>query len=189
MTLRTGENRDILTATCGLLVIAGVFILIATAVKQSRGGGPPSVIATLKTEEAFRTKSYLDTRGHLTVGWGTRVDEELSDDEILCLGHDDPHRSVTKDQADCLLRVHVHELERCLARSWPPFILAGEWDRYALMLMGYQLGCAGVLGFHDMLAALARGDTEAAVRGALASKWDEETPRRAELVVSALRAS
>ena len=53
--------------------------------------------------------------------------------------------------------------------------------------MVYQLGCAGVLGFHDMLAALARGDTEAAVKAALASDWDEETPRRAVLVVAALR--
>ena len=31
--------------------------------------------------------------------------------------------------------------------------------------MGYQIGCHGVLGFHDMLAALARGDTEAADQG------------------------
>ena len=131
----------------------------------------------------------MTTRGYLTVGWGTRIDEELSADEILCLGHADPHRSVTKDQADCLLRVHVHELEGCLERSWPPFLSAGEWVRYALILMGYQLGCDGVLGFHDMLAALARGDTEAAIQAALDSDWDEETPRRAMLVVGAFRAS
>ena len=61
--------------------------------------------------------------------------------------------------------------------------------RYALGLMGYQLGCHGVIGFHDMLAALARGDTEAAVKAALDSDWDEETPRRATLVVEALRAA
>ena len=55
--------------------------------------------------------------------------------------------------------------------------------------MGYQIGCHGVLGFHEMLAALARGDTEAAIQAALDSDWDEETPRRAMLVVGALRAS
>ena len=150
---------------------------------------PPSVIATLKFEEGFRAESYLDTRGYPTIGNGTRVDEELSPEEILCVGHDGPLHRVTKGQADCLLREHVRELESCLVRSWAPFLAAGEWVRYALLLMGYQIGCHGVIGFHDMLAALDRGDTEAAIQAALASKWDEETPRRAMLVVSALRAS
>ena len=147
------------------------------------------MITTLKFEEGFRKKRYLDTRGYLTVGYGTRVEEELSPEEILCVGHDGPLHRVTKDQADCLLRVHVKELEACLDRSWPPLRSAGEWERYALLLMGYQIGCHGVLGFHDMLAALARGDTEAAIQAALDSDWDEETPRRAKLVVDALRAA
>ena len=179
------------------IVIAGSIYLAITIglvvygalIAEGDDGGPPSVIATLKTEEGFRAKPYLDTRGFLTVGFGTRIDEELSPEEILCLGHAGPPRRVTKNQADCLLRVHVRELESCLVRSWPPFISAGEWERYALLLMGYQIGCHGVLGFHDMLAALARRDTEAAVKAALASDWDEETPRRAALVVSALRGS
>ena len=171
--------------------IAIIIVLVADGILivEVDDGGPPSVITTLKFEEGFRKTRYLDTRGYLTIGHGSRIDEELSPEETACLGHDNPPRSVTEDQADCLLRVHVKELEACLDRSWPPLRSAGEWERYALLLMGYQIGCHGVLGFHDMLAALARGDTEAAVQAALDSDWDEETPRRAMLVVSALRAA
>ena len=174
-----------------IINLAIIIVLVADGILIVEGddGGPPSVIATLKTEEGFRAKPYLDTRGFLTVGYGSRIDEELSPAETACLGHDNPPLSVTEDQADCLLRVHVKELDACLGRSWPPLRSAGEWERYALLLMGYQIGCHGVLGFHDMLAALARGDTEAAIQAALDSDWDEETPRRALLVVGALRGS
>ena len=172
-----------------LAVIIAAAAFLALIGDGGNGDVPPSLIDTLKTEEGFSSKPYLDTRGFLTVGYGSRIEEELSPEEIACLGQDDPHRGITMDQGDCLLRVHVAELEGCLERSWPPFISAGEWVRYALGLMGYQLGCHGVIGFHDMLAALARGDTEAAVKAALDSDWDEETPRRATLVVEALRAA
>ena len=41
------------------------------------------MITTLKTEEGLRAKPYLDTRGFLTVGYGSRIDEELSPEETV----------------------------------------------------------------------------------------------------------
>ena len=45
---------------------------------------------------------------------------------------------------------------------------------------------SGVLGFHDMLAALERGDWPAARAAALDSDWARETPARARRVADAL---
>ena len=74
-----------------------------------------------------------------------------------------------------------------LASGWKPWRLAGPKVRTALLRMSFQLGPEGVLGFHDMLAALARKDYETAAREALASKWDRETPVRAEEVAAIFR--
>ena len=43
----------------------------------------------------------------------------------------------------------------------------------ALLDMAYQLGVDGLLGFHDMLAALERGDYQAAKAAALSSRLDD----------------
>ena len=75
-------------------------------------------------------------------------------------------------------------------------------------LMAYQIGCEGVVGdpgitasgncdkpqadrphgcgFHDMLAAIERGDFTAARAAALDSVWARETPARARMVADGL---
>lgn len=165
-------------------IAAVAFVALMDAVGY--GNDPPSVIDTLKTEEGFRAKPYLDTRGYLTVGYGSRIDEELSPEETLCLGGADPHLGISERQGDCLLRVHVGEMQRCLAQGWKPWQAAVPQVKDILSLMCYELGCAGVLRFEDTLKALARRDYHAAHDFALRSLWAKEVPGRARRVVDRL---
>ena len=127
-----------------------------------------ALVDQLAVDEGFRGYQYPDTRGRPTIAYGI----------LLPLTH---------DEGRMLLTGRLDRNGEALASGWKPWKLAGPKVRSALLRMSFQLGPAGVLGFHDMLAAIDHGDTEAAVKAALASDWDEETPRRAELVVAALR--
>ena len=53
--------------------------------------------------------------------------------------------------------------------------------------MAEQLGPAGVLGFHDMLEALASEDWDGAATAALDSQWARETPARAKHAAQVFR--
>ena len=61
-----------------LAVIIAAVAFVALIGDGGNGDVPPSLIDTLKTEEGFSSKPYLDTRGFLTVGYGSRIEEELS---------------------------------------------------------------------------------------------------------------
>lgn len=55
-----------------------------------------------------------------------------------------------------------------------------------LVEMVFQMGLAGVAQFHNMLAALDRGDFKAAARYGLESLWHKQTPARAEKLMRIL---
>ena len=61
-------------------------------------------------------------------------------------------------------------------------------DRRARANMGYQLGIAELMGFKRMLAAMERGDYEAAAREMLDSKWArQDSPGRARRLAERMR--
>jgi lysozyme len=54
--------------------------------------------------------------------------------------------------------------------------------------MAYEMGVAGVLGFHDMLRACQAGDWSGAAAAGLDSDWArKEAPARAERLMAMLR--
>ena len=127
-----------------------------------------ALVDQLAADEGFRGFQYTDSRGKRTIAYGI----------LLPLTH---------DEGRTLLIGRLDRNGEALASGWKPWKLAGPKVRSALLRMAFQLGPAGVLGFHDMLAALSRKDYERAAREALASKWDRETPRRAEEVAAIFR--
>ena len=74
-----------------------------------------------------------------------------------------------------------------LHKAWEPYGGLNQARQGALLDMAYELGVEGLLGFHDMLAALARGDWAGAHAAALKSKWATEVPGRAIVIAAALR--
>ena len=125
------------------------------------------VVERLKTEEGFRAKPYRDTRGFLTVGYGTNLDA-----------------GILHTTGECMARSELETKLARLRKLWPPFDTMPAYTQIALLDMAYQEGVHGVLGFHDMLAALIAGDCHAAQSAALDSVWARETQKRAEGVAS-----
>ena len=153
----------------GLCLLAIVVVVIAdTLIAEGDGDGPPSVIATLKTEEGFRGLPYDDTRGDATLGYGTKL-------------------PITKAEGAWLLETRLADTHAKLAKAWWPYEGLNQARQGALLDMAYELGVEGLLEFHDMLAALDRGDWAAASTAALDSLWASEVPMRAIVIAAALK--
>ena len=130
-----------------------------------------ALISRLEAEEGFRPMPYRDSRGVLTIGYGTNLSNGISPTE-----------------GEVLLRSRLIRMRRNLSEVWAPYADQPPAVQAALLDMAYQLGVHGVLEFRDMLEALKQGDYEGAARAALDSAWDEETPRRVERIVEVFRA-
>lgn len=53
--------------------------------------------------------------------------------------------------------------------------------------MAFQMGVDGLLGFRNTLAMVERGEYAAAADGMMASKWAQQTPRRAARLSQQMR--
>ena len=155
---------------CWILLVA--FITLAPAflwtgcTLHHRLAEVQSVESMLKQEEGFRAHPYPDTRGNLTIGYGTNISE-----------------GITLEEAGFLLTERLLQTGKDLALEWPPYSDQPINVRRGLLDMAYQLGVEGVLEFKDMLAAFERGDYPAAKAAALDSSWARETPDRARRVI------
>ena len=122
------------------------------------------LVDTLKIEEGFRAHPYKDSRGFLTIGYGTN----------LSIG-------ITPVEGEILLRERLETpTEERLSKAWDPYQTQADPIRAALLDMSYQLGIHGFLGFHKMLADLRKGDYSAAAHEVRSNHWDHETQSRVE---------
>ena len=128
------------------------------------------LVETLKAEEGYRAKPYRDSRGVLTIGYGTNIQE-----------------GITQAEADQLLRGRLRRFEDELRTAWQPFDLQPRGVQVALLDMAYQLGVAGLLRFHTTLSRLESGDYSGAADSALQSLWARQTPARAARAAKAFR--
>ena len=117
----------------------------------------------LMRDEGLRLKSYVDSRGKITVGYGRNLtDVGLSLAEAELLLDNDMQRATAGVQA---------------ALPWTTGL--DEVRRGALENMAFNLGVTGLLGFHKMLAAMQRGDWPTAALEALNSEWARQVGPRA----------
>ena len=156
------------------VVIAGVVVWGYEGFTEPPALAPPqktdALVASLKSEEGFRAHPYRDTRGVLTIGYGTNISQGIS-----------------RDEGENLLRSRLAEKQAEISILWRPYQNQPSEIRLALLDMAYQLGVHGVLEFRDMLSALECGDYEAAADAAEDSAWDMETPRRVERIVEVFK--
>jgi lysozyme len=129
------------------------------------------VLDTTKEDEGFRAKPYLDSRGYLTIGWGTNIAQGIDHTE-----------------ATFLLQHRIGLAMRECIRRMPWFGRLDDVRRGVLVRMVYQLGIEGVLRFRRMCAALEAGDYETAATEMLDSKWArEDSPARANREAKRMR--
>ena len=124
----------------------------------------PAMQALLEQQEGFRAKPYRDSRGFLTIGFGTNLDA-----------------GITRDQAGALMQIALNANAQALSEL-PWFAGLNPARQGVIENMAYNMGVDGVLGFHDMIAAITESNwTEAALQ-MLASEWAAQVGDRARVL-------
>lgn len=123
----------------------------------------------LQIEEKFVSHVYQDSLGFWTIGYGRLVDKRRGG-------------GLTKDEANYLLDNDIERREAEVATAIPWSVNLDEVRRTVLIVMAFQMGTGGLLGFKKFLAAMKMGDWQAAYAEMLDSDWARQTPRRVERV-------
>lgn len=133
----------------------------------------PELLERLKKFEGYRRHAYHCSLGHLTIGFGTMIEEG---------GH-----GVPEYIAELLLRDYLQTIDtRLRVHSW--YCDLDTARQHCILEMAYQMGVEGVLGFRNMIAAIQKGDFIEAAAQALDSLWARQTPARANDVAERLAA-
>lgn len=128
----------------------------------------------LERDEGFRPYAYRDSLGFLTIGYGRMVDQRAGG-------------GITRDEARYLLNNDLDEVEADLDAHFSWWREMTETRQRVLANMAFNLGIAKLKRFTNTLAAMERGDYEAAAKGMLASLWAQQVKGRAERLAEMMR--
>jgi lysozyme len=118
----------------------------------------------LVLHEGLRLRPYRCTAGKLTIGVGRNLDDN----------------GITQAEAFALLENDIIAVEADLDRTWPWWRQMTDPRQQVLADMCFNLGVNRLGGFVNTIAAMKRGDYEAAADGMLASLWASQVGRRAQ---------
>jgi len=119
--------------------------------------------AQLIRHEGARLKPYHDTVGKLTIGVGRNLDDV----------------GITPVEMLVLLDTDITRAEAGLRAAWPHYDRLDPVRQQVLVNMAFNLGVPGLLAFKNTLAAVERGDYEAAYVEMIDSKWAKQVGARA----------
>ena len=122
----------------------------------------PSVQAWIKQDEGLKLETYVDTTGHLTVGWGRNLQNGIRLDEAELMFQNDL----------------AHTVNELLQQPWYDSLPHNVQN--ALINMNFNLGITKLLEFKEMIAALENKNYRAAAQAALNSLWAKQVPNRAK---------
>jgi lysozyme len=125
----------------------------------------------LVLHEGLRLKPYRCTAGKLTIGVGRNLDDN----------------GITQAEAFQLLENDILAVEADLDRTWPWWREMTDPRQQVLADMCFNLGITRLGGFVNTLAAMKRGDYEAAADGMLKSLWASQVGRRAQRLAKMMR--
>lgn len=130
-----------------------------------------NIIAMVKRHEGFRGRAYLDSVGVLTVGFGRNLRD----------------KGISEKEAEMLL---INDLKEATKQVIEKFPWAKDLSRNrlnVLVMLTFNIGIGGVLGFRKMLMALKDGDYDKAADEMLASKWSKQVKGRARELAEIMR--
>ena len=116
----------------------------------------------IKNCEGLDLHTYVDTNGHVTVGWGRNLENGIRLDEAELMFQND-------------LKQTISELE-----TLPWFSSQPQGVKNALINMNFNLGITKMLEFKDMITALEHKNYSAAAQSALNSLWAKQVHQRAK---------
>lgn len=123
----------------------------------------------IKKCEDLKLEPYVDTTGHLTIGWGHNL-----------------ANGITTEMAEfifqCDYKQAVNELQQC---AW--YVIQPINVKYALINMNFNLGIEKLSQFKKMIAALYNKDYTTAASEALNSLWAQQVGDRAKDIAVMIR--
>ena len=141
-------------------------------------------LALVRRHEGLRLVAYRDTRGNWTIGFGTRIT-----DQVLLAGLDaGGSLSIDEAMAEWMLHRAVR-IAREQAIDWIAQPVDSETSARlaAVTSMAYNLGGAGLWRFRIMQHAVRKDDWECASMKALDSKWARQVGSRATEIAEMIR--
>ena len=130
---------------------------------------PDNIQEWIKEDEGLRLHPYLDTTGHVTIGWGRNLDNGISHDEAQLMFNND----------------YARTLSELGALDW--YINLPNGVKNALINMNFNLGISKLLQFTHMIEALKKKDFTAASIAALNSAWCKQVGQRAHDIAAVIR--
>jgi lysozyme len=112
--------------------------------------------------EKCRLLPYLDSEGNSTIGWGR------------CLST----KGVSQAEADLLFSHDLDDALAGVASHVPGYAALNDARKIILADMCFNLGLAGIMGFHNMIKYLARNDFASAGKEMLNSLAAHKEPNR-----------
>lgn len=130
------------------------------------------LLTELIVDEGVVLHAYRDHLGYLTIGCGRLIDERRGG-------------GITYDEALYLLRNDVDRHWIAFTDRHPWVLNIDEVRQVALCNLAFNLGVDGLSKFKNTLAALERGDWNAAGAGLMNSLWFRQVQRsRSERIIS-----
>lgn len=148
---------------CAASPSAAVAVDVPPSVLLANPSPPPGIIEMLKRDEGLRLKSYRDSRGNWTVGFGRNLTGRgISEKEALHL--------LQNDIVACQDELDAH-------LAWWRLLSA---PRQLVMLgLCYNLGIYGLKDFKDALGSMESGDYKNAAKHFMDSRWAKQVGKRA----------
>jgi len=152
-------------------------------------------IKQIMLDEGFRSITYMDPEGKLTIGYGFNLSDNTNRKVLKkCLGNKydfdklkNKQQKISKKDAEMLLREIVTDRIKKLQKE------IGNWNKLnietknILINMAYQLGIPRFKGFVKMLKALKKEDYENVVKEMRDSRWYRQTGNRARRLIERMK--
>jgi lysozyme len=123
----------------------------------------------IKKDEGFNPHPYMDTTGHVTIGYGTNLEA-----------------GITPQQAEALMSLEIVMCTTQLS-SYTWYLNQPKGVQAALINMCYDIGIWKLLGFKKMIIALINKDYKEAANEALDSKWAIQVGDRAKRIAAIIQ--
>lgn len=137
-------------------------------------GSEVDIIEQLLRDEGEVLHAYRDGEGYWTIGVGHLIDKRRGGGISQRISR----LILEEDVESCKWEVHVRF----------PWFNGLNLARQGVMLnMAFNLGIAGLSGFHNFLSCMGAGDWEGAAQEMLRSKWAAQVGERAERLAAQVR--
>lgn len=143
----------------------------------------------LQRDEGTKLRAYRDSRGFLTIGTGHNLDADTDLRELLLSLAGGDEREITIDQAtaDRLLDQDIDVAIHDASTRIVSFDALDDCRQGVLINMTFNLGIFGLLKFHLMLNAVARGDYNDAADEMKNSTWHAQVAPRSTRLETQMR--